>query len=47
MNEKVREIARSINETVLVVLDNLFISISFVFDGGIASLPEGLRFLGK
>lgn len=47
MNEKVREIARSINETVLVVLDNLFISINLVFDGGIASLPEGLRFLGK
>lgn len=47
MNEKVREIARSINETVLVVLDNLLISISLVFDGGIASLPEGLRFLGK
>ena len=35
IKEKIREIARSINETVLVVLDNLLISISLVFDGGI------------
>ena len=34
INEKIREIVQSVNETIPVVWDNLFINISLAFDGG-------------
>ena len=34
MNEKIRDIAQSVNETIPVAWDNLFINISLAFDGG-------------
>ena len=34
INEKIREIAQSVNETIPVAWDNLFINISLAFDGG-------------
>ena len=33
INEKIREIAQSVNETIPVAWDNLFINISLAFDG--------------
>ena len=32
--KKIREIAQSVNETIPVAWDNLFINISLAFDGG-------------
>ena len=32
--EKIREIAQSVNETIPVSWDNLFINITLAFDGG-------------
>jgi hypothetical protein len=34
MKEKIRDIAQSVNETIPVAWDNLFINISLAFDGG-------------
>lgn len=34
INEKIREVAQSVNETIPVAWDNLFINISLAFDGG-------------